>query len=131
MKDFVYENLVKSVESVLFHTPKASSRKMVKSVNERVFPYTEKLEQPKLEASHQQTFCNSSYLRNKTFGSSLCFHQPTIWSVQRFQTTTCNRKQNENEMIYFGQVEIINKRIYAALRIPFRFPCVKKTRVSR
>ncbi len=35
----------------------------------------------------QQTFCKSSYLRNKTLGSSLCFHHPRTWSFHLLQPT--------------------------------------------
>ena len=54
----------------------------------------------------EQTFCKSSYLRNKTLGSSLCFHHPRTCSFQKSQgtvhkakliikgTATENRKQS-------------------------------------
>ena len=40
----------------------------------------------------RQTFCISSYFRNKTFGSSLCSHQPRTWSFQKFQPTVHKRR---------------------------------------
>ena len=43
---------------------------------------------------YKQTFLRSSYFRNKTLGSSLCFHQPKTWSFHLFQTTVNDMQYN-------------------------------------
>ena len=42
----------------------------------------------------RQTFCKSSYFKNKTLGSSLCFHQSRTWSDQKLQVTVHDKNTN-------------------------------------
>ena len=46
-----------------------------------------------------QTFFKSSYLRNRTLGSSLCLHQSRTWSHHGFKPTGIQQK-NDVEMRY-------------------------------
>lgn len=47
------------------------------------------------------TLCKSSYLRNKTLGSSFCFHHPRTWSFQKFQPTAHNKKDKKKVDTFF------------------------------
>ena len=56
------------------------------------------------------TFCKSSYLRNKTLGSSLCFHHPRTWSFQKFQLTAHNKKDKKriDTFLFFMEYHFIS-----------------------
>ena len=50
-----------------------------------------------------QTFLRSSYYRNRMFGSSLCCHQPSTWSVHSPYITR-GRGQSGNKLYVFDMV---------------------------